>query len=48
MWVDAQHDSCPAEYRWHPLLNILLGGHNNTSVYGIMKNILDIKVIKLN
>ena len=21
MWVNAQHDGCPAEYRWRPLFN---------------------------
>jgi len=21
MWANAQHDGCPAEYRWHPLFN---------------------------
>jgi len=20
-WADAQRDACPADYRWHPLLN---------------------------
>ena len=31
MWADAQRDGCPAEYRWHPLLNTAKWGLTPTN-----------------
>jgi len=35
MWANAQHDRCPAEYRWRPLFNAALWLTPSTTVRAV-------------